>query len=147
MALTGECVYSSFPYLELKVGLGPSPHPRAPFPQGLPEERAGKKQQARFSTNSKYDTSATKANAASNRGKEGSILLWVVQTPSGLLDVVLLSHIHGLQRVENCAREAAWREWGGRYKQEERRKSIALRNHGQTARQMWLSQLHAGGFQ
>lgn len=33
MALTGECVYSSFPYLELKVGVAPSPPTLCAFPQ------------------------------------------------------------------------------------------------------------------
>lgn len=45
MALTGQCAYSSFPYLELKVGVAPSLTPVLLSPgQGLPEERAGKKQ-------------------------------------------------------------------------------------------------------
>lgn len=88
MALTGECVYSSFPYLELKVGVAPPhPHPMTLSPgQGLPEERVGKKQPEQdLAQTPNVIHLLQKQMQLPITGKEGSILLWVVQTPIRLV--------------------------------------------------------------
>ena len=71
------------------------------------------------STSSERDTSATKASAISDCGKEGPVSLWPAQIPSNLSAVVwgwTLSKIHGLWRVEKLSHGESMEELG-RWKQ------------------------------